>query len=153
MSFFEPDHSPDDNLNMNNEFSKEIERCRQLVDEGGIYSCMEAVEEAVQTCIDNYLYDDGVYFVDKLLEVSPYNSEYWVKKGALLNGLYKFTEAIECYNKALSLNPGDSDALIERAAAEENLGLMENARESLETALEQEPNNEESLFNLGLLYQ
>ena len=152
MSFFESDFSYD-NPDMSNEFTREIEKCKRLIDEGSIYSCIEIVEEVIQTCVDNAFYEDGIYLVNKLLEVSPYNSEYWVKKGALLNGLFKFDKAIECYNKALSLNPGDSDALIEKAAAEENLGLMDEAKESLETALEREPDNEESLFNLGLIYK
>ena len=38
MSYFEPDSSFDENADMNDEITREIERCRQLVEEGGIYN-------------------------------------------------------------------------------------------------------------------
>jgi tetratricopeptide (TPR) repeat protein len=154
MSFFESGSRDDKDFDAEkNSVEEEIKRFKEIITAGRIYECIESLEEMLLTCYDNEFYEDGLYFADQLLEVSPYNSEYWLRKGNFLNGIFKFDEAIKCYNKALSLNPGDSEILVDRAIAEENLGLNSNAKETLQAALVSDPNNDEAVFSLGLLYQ
>ncbi len=131
----------------------EIERCKDIITSGNIYGAIETLEETVQLCIDHDKYIEGLEFADALLEHFPYNSEYWMKSGVFLNGLFRFDEALSCFDKSLSLNPGDTETLIDKATAEENLGLYEAAGETLRKALNNEPNNEDALFNLALLCQ
>ena len=120
MSYFDSEFSEEGNLfSEDKNVDDEIKRCRELVDSGSIFELMETAEEVLQLCGENERFSDGLYFVNLLLDVAPYNSDYWFKKGFFLSGLAKFEEAIECYNKSLSLNPGDSEILIDRASAEE----------------------------------
>ena len=131
MSFFNEDFdfeelSDDEEKNLR----EEIEECKKLVDNGSIYGFFEKFDDVIQTCLDNDFNEDGLYLVNALLEIAPYNSEYWIKKGLFLNALNKFEESIDCYNKALSLNPGDSEALVDKSIAEENSGLYSQAKES-----------------------
>ena len=123
MSYFDSEYSEEGNFSAEEKnVVEEIERCKELIKSGSIFELMETAEEVLQLCGENERFSDGLYFVNLLLDVAPYNSDYWFKKGFFLSGLFKFEEAIECYNKSLSLNPGDSEILIERASAEENLG-------------------------------
>ena len=69
-------------------------------------------EELTQICIENERFEDGLYFANAVLEIAPYNSDYWMKKGTCLNNIFEFENALECFNKALSLNPSDSELLL-----------------------------------------
>ena len=154
MSYFDSEFSEEGNLfSEEKNVDEEIKRCKELVDSGNIFNLMETAEEVLQLCGENERFSDGLHFVNLLLEVAPYNSDYWFKKGFFLSGLAKFQEAIECYDKSLSLNPGDSEILIDRASAEESLGLTAQARKSLEAALTGDPHNEDALFSLGVIHQ
>src|ERR1035437_8788547 len=154
MSFFDSYLNNDDDLPVeNHKIDEEIKRIKEAAEDGNLYSSVEYVEEIVQHCLEVERYEDGLYLSNKLLEIFPYNSEYWLKKGISLNGLFRFEEAMVCYTKSLSLNPWDSEALIDKAAAEENLGLYDQARESLDLVLVNDPQNEEALFSIGLLLQ
>ena len=68
----------------------EILRVKSVIEQGNIYSVIESIEEAIQICIENDRFADGLFLSDKLLDVFPYNSEYWLKKGVMLNGLFRF---------------------------------------------------------------
>ena len=146
MSLFNEEYDFDEaSENEDENLREEIEECRNLVDNGELYGYLDKFDDVIQSCLDNDLNEDGLYLVNSLLEIAPYNSEYWIKKGLFLNALGKFSESIECYNKALSLNPGDSEALVDKSIAEENIGLYAQARESLYNALSKDPNNEDAL--------
>lgn len=107
MSYFDSDYSEQGEFFADDKnIDDEIKRCKELVDAGGIFDIMEGAEEVLQLCGENGRFADGLYIVNFLLDVAPYNSEYWFKKGFFLSGLNKFEEAIECFNKSLSLNPG-----------------------------------------------
>ncbi|MGB5289483.1 MAG: tetratricopeptide repeat protein, partial [Ignavibacteriaceae bacterium] len=154
MSFFDDEYDfegTDDNEDDN--LRDEIEECRKLIDSGAIYGFLDKFDDVIQSCLDNDFNEDGLYLINALLEIAPYNSEYWIKKGLFLNALQKFNESIECYNKALSLNPGDSEALVDKSIAEENIGLYTQAKESLNNALTKDPNNEDAVYSLGILHQ
>ena len=133
MSFFNEEYDFDEPSENGNENLKEqIEECKKLVDSGAVYGFLDKFDDVIQSCLDNDLNDDGLYLINALLEIAPYNSEYWIRKGLFLNALGYFNESIECFNKALSLNPGDTDALVDRSIAEENIGLFTQAKVSLE---------------------
>ncbi|MFB3056564.1 MAG: tetratricopeptide repeat protein, partial [Ignavibacteriaceae bacterium] len=136
-----------------NHLNEEINACRNLIESNLLYNSVERVEDVINQCLDYGYITDGLYFVNYLLEISPYNSELWNKKGLLLNFAGNFEQAIECIEKALSLNPGDLDILIDKSAIEENLGNFSQAEEILNSVLRNEPNNEDALFSLGLLNQ
>ena len=144
FDFEDTDNDEDDNLR------NEIEECKNLIDNGAVYGFLDKFDDVTQACLDNDYNDDGLYLISALLEIAPYNSEYWIKKGLFLNALGKFNESIECYNKALSLNPGDSEALVDRSIAEENIGLYTQAKDSLNNALTKDPNNEDAIYSLGI---
>ena len=63
---------------------EEISSCRRIIDEGKIFLSMETVEETMNNCVESENFIDGIYFIEKLLEVSPYNSDYWYKKGGII---------------------------------------------------------------------
>ena len=146
FDFDEPSENDDENL------KEQIEECKKLIDSGSVYGYLDKFDEVIQSCIDNDFSEDGLYLVSALLEIAPYNSEYWIRKGLFLNALGNFNESIECFNKALSLNPGDTDALVDKSIAEENIGLYTQAKESLHTALSNDPNNEDAIYSLGILH-
>ncbi len=129
----------------------EINTCRKIIDEGKIFLAMDTVEETMNNCVENENYTDGIYFIERLLEISPYNSDYWYKKGVLLNIDCKYENAIECFNKAISLNPGDVEIYLDKSISEEGLDLNDEAVKSLEIVLELEPTNDEAYYNLGMI--
>ncbi len=132
MSFFNEEYDFDDSSEFGSEnLRDQIEDCKKLIDSGAVYGYLDKFDDVIQSCLDHDLNEDGLYLVIALLEIAPYNSEYWIKKGLFLNALGEFNESIECFNKALSLNPGDSDALVDKSIAEENIGLFTQAKESL----------------------
>ena len=136
MSFFSEEYDFDESFESGNgNLREQIEDCKKLIDDGAVYGYLDKFDEVIQSCLDTDLNEDGLYLINGLLEVAPYNSEYWIKKGLFLNALGYFNESIECFNKALSLNPGDSDALVDKSIAEENIGLFTQAKESLHHAL------------------
>jgi hypothetical protein len=95
MSFFDEDFgfeelSNDEEKNLR----EEIEECKKLIESGTVYGFFDKFDEIIQACLDNDFNEDGLYLVDALLEIAPYNSEYWIKKGLFLNSLGKFEESI-----------------------------------------------------------
>ncbi len=81
MSFYNShfdDVNPEEDSNHLNE---EINACRNLVESNSLYNSIERVEDVINQCIDYGYITDGLYFVNYLLELSPYNSELWNKKG------------------------------------------------------------------------
>ena len=154
MSYLDSGYTNDDDFDeKEKDIDQEIENCRKILDEGDIYQAIERVEEIIQLCIENERYSSGLDIVNRLLEISPYNSEYWLKKGTLLNGLCEFEEALLAFEKSLSLNPGDADVYIEKSIAEENIGEISRAKESLQAAIDMDSQNSDAYFSLGILFQ
>jgi hypothetical protein len=87
MAEFDSDFNYEKNFDeQDKDIEENINRYKEIVESGGIYECIESIEEIIQLCVDNEFYEDGLFFINHLLEVSPYNSEYWLRKGVLLNG-------------------------------------------------------------------
>ena len=89
MPDFDSDFSSDNKFEDIHNLEEDIKRYKQLIDKGEIYNSLESIEDLISSCQENELFEDGIYFVDRLLEVSPYNSEYWLKKGILLNNIFE----------------------------------------------------------------
>ncbi|HEX7358593.1 MAG TPA: hypothetical protein VF270_12855, partial [Ignavibacteriaceae bacterium] len=137
MSLFDSEFSNEEEFELPQEnIEEELAACKKILDTGYVYDSVERIEEVAQTCIDIDRFEDALYLIEKLLEIFPYNSEYWLKKGIILNGLFRFGEALLSYEQSLSLNPNDVETLIDKSATEENLGLFDQARESLEKVLQ-----------------
>ncbi len=126
---------------------------KNLIETGNIYTCIEAIEDMIQFCIENEKNEDGLYFVESLLEISPYNSEYWLKKGTFLNNLLNFEEALVCFNKSISLNPCDTETLIEKAVTEENLGFLQRQKNQLKKLYSLNQIMKKHCSVLGLIFQ
>jgi tetratricopeptide (TPR) repeat protein len=110
-SHFNDVNSEEDGIDLN----EEINACRNIIESNLLYDSFERIEDVINQCVDYGYITDGLYFVDYLLGISPYNAELWNKKGLLLNSAGNFEQAIECIEKALSLNPGDLDTLIDKS--------------------------------------
>lgn len=152
MEFFDGffGHSFNDGIDEENIKSK-IRVCKEYVDEGQTFAFLENIEETIQLCMEVDYSEDGIYLTDAVLDIAPYNSDFWQYKGIFLNNLMDFESAYESFNKSLSLNPSDVETLINKSVSEENLGMVKEALESLEKAFTIDPSNDEVLFNLALL--
>ncbi len=69
---------------------KNSSACKTILESGYIYDSVERIEELIQTCIDIDRYEDALFFLEKFLEIFPYNSEYWLKKGIVLKWIIPF---------------------------------------------------------------
>ena len=118
MADFDSDFSNESKFEGINNLEEDIKRYKQLIDKGELYNSLEAIEDLINSCQENELFEDGIYFIERLLEVSPYNSEYWLKKGILLNNIFESEPALECFERALSLNPADPEIYIEKGIEE-----------------------------------
>lgn len=74
----------------------------------------------------------------------------YYEKGIELLNLWKYDEAIECFNKALKIEPADHNILNLKGAALMNLERAKEAIECFDKALEIDPNIENILNNKGL---
>lgn len=153
MSYSEDYYDDSHNSQFDNEdLQSKVDICKEYVSAGQIYAYLDNIEETIQLCMEYDCNSDGIYLVDAVLEIAPYNSEFWQYKGVLLNNMFEFEEAYDCFNRALSLNPSDVESLVNKSIAEDNLGMYDEAQASLNKALEIEPGNEEAIFNLGVLH-
>jgi tetratricopeptide (TPR) repeat protein len=131
MANFDSDFSGESKFDEINNIEGDIKRYKELINRGELYNSAEAIEDLINSCQEEGLYEEGLYFIERLLEISPYNSEYWLKKGILLNNIFEPDSALECFERALSLNPADAETYIEKASSEEDVGLFAQAKESL----------------------
>ena len=104
MSLFDSEFSNEEEFDLPKEkVDEELASCKKILDSGYIYDSVERIEELIQTCIDVDRFEDALFLLDKFIEIFPYNSEYWLKKGIVLNGLFRFSEALLAYDQSLSL--------------------------------------------------
>ena len=85
-----------------------------------------------------------------MIEMQPYSSDAWMRRGILLNNLNRHDEALGAYDEALSINPADAETVINRGVTLDNLGRSEEALAAYEGALKLDPLSEEALFNRGI---
>jgi len=77
----------------------------------------------------------------------PLSDREWSNKGASLQKLGRFEEAIRCHDQALGLNPLNAKAWNNRASALYSLGHIEEGVRSVGAALDIEPDTPEFLVN------
>jgi tetratricopeptide (TPR) repeat protein len=56
-------------------------------------------------------------YYDNALEIDPNHAATWNNKGAALNELGKYNEAIECFDKALEIEPKYANAWLNKGVA------------------------------------
>jgi tetratricopeptide (TPR) repeat protein len=92
----------------------ELKKFKEMLKEGSSSISIEALEEIVNYYFENEKYDEALHFITHLLEFVPYSADTWQRKGLILSSLFRYREALECYDKALSLNPVDPELLINK---------------------------------------
>ncbi len=70
-----------------NNLRDRINECKDIIEAGELYGSLEFVEDVIHECLENELNDDGLFLTECLIEVAPYNSEYWIRKGLFLKCL------------------------------------------------------------------
>ncbi|HSP87883.1 MAG TPA: hypothetical protein VLN45_07100, partial [Ignavibacteriaceae bacterium] len=74
MSDFDSGFSNEPGFDSSN-LEEDIKKYREIIENGGLYNSIEPIEDLIQHCQDDDYYDDALFFIDRLLEVFPYNSE------------------------------------------------------------------------------
>ena len=139
---FEGDSSPRRDRN------EEIERYKELLRRGGSgLKSIEALEEIINYYFEKEKYDEALTFANQLVEFAPYSSDGWMRKGMILNNLFRYNEALQCYDQAISLNPNDSDLYINRGITLDNSNRNDEALADFEQALIFSPGDFEALMN------
>ena len=131
-----------------NDRNEEIERFKDILKKGGNgIRTIEALEEIVDFYFEQEKFDEALHFADQLIEFVPYSSDAWVRRGMILNNMYRYDEAIDCYERAVSLNPNECEIYINLGITFDNANRVDEALESFEKALSIEPGSDEALFN------
>ena len=82
MSFFDSEFSNEEEYDLPEEnVEEELASCKKILDSGYVFDSVERIEELIQVCMDIDRYEDALFLLDRFLEIFPYNSEYWLKKG------------------------------------------------------------------------
>jgi len=55
-------------------------------------------------------YDDALYLFQKAILLNRIDPDLWNLKGITLRSLWRYNEAIECFNKSLEIDPRDKNA-------------------------------------------
>ncbi|MGD0650312.1 MAG: tetratricopeptide repeat protein [Verrucomicrobiia bacterium] len=91
-------------------------------------------------CLNNLgLYEKGLPYHDKALEINPGIASIWHNKGVALYCLRRFDEALACYEKALSIDPQYANAWNNKGMLLEALGRNNEALGCFDKALAIEP--------------
>jgi tetratricopeptide (TPR) repeat protein len=154
MSNLSSDFDNFENFNFedNSKINEEIERCKAIIESGAYFNSIESIEEVIEACMESDKEDEAIYFIDFMLSFSPYNSEYWLKKGIALNDIGEHEEALEYVEKALLLNPTDIEAILEKSQC---YLFLENVDKALQILLDVEDNysdNEEVMESIARYY-
>ena len=157
MSTFDHDNFDDDfegDSSPRRDRNEEIERYKELLRRGGNgLKSIEALEEIISYYFEKEKYDDALSFASQLVDFAPYSSDAWMRKGMILNNLFRYTEALECYDHAITLNPNDSDLFINRGITLDNSNRNEDALLDFEKALILNPGDTEALLNKAVILE
>lgn len=113
---------------------------------------LEKIEEVLDVCLDNGLYDSALKFCDTLLEYKPSSNELLTKKGYILMNMKDFSAAIDTLERAVEINPSDPDALINLSLSYYNTGDYQKSLDFIDRALTIE-HSEFALYHKGLILQ
>ena len=90
-------------------------------------------------------------WLDKALDVDPYNAEAWRLRGAICMSKSEWKDADEYLSKAIHLKPKKAGNYVNRAVARLRLNNLRGAMSDYNLALDLEPNNMMALFNRATL--
>ena len=68
MSFFDSDHL-DEEFSTYDNLETEIQSLKSTLEDGNIYEFIDHIEEIVQSCIETDRLEDGLFFIDKLINI------------------------------------------------------------------------------------
>lgn len=93
----------------------------------------------------------GLEWLERALEVNPYEGAAWSMKGVVCSQKGRHSEAEEAFDKAIVQQPRNAGLYINRALARYELENLRGAMSDYDTALEMEDGNYLAHFNRGLL--
>jgi tetratricopeptide (TPR) repeat protein len=99
--------------------------------------------------VESKNFEEGLYYLDKALEIKPEISDIWNERGIVLVNLGRHKEAIASYDRALASRPDDDAAWYNRGLALANLGCYEEAIVSYDRALASRPDWATTWHNRG----
>lgn len=76
-------------------------------------------------------YQNGAKLASELLQLEPTNHEYWYKRGKMLNGIFHYLAASECFKKALENAPDPQHARTYGLDYARDLSLLGRNQEAL----------------------
>ncbi len=94
---------------------------------------------------------EAAKWLDKSLEVDPYDGNTWMTRAAVHLTRKEWTSADTCLSKAIHLRPKHVQSYINRALARLNTNNLRGAMSDYDTALDLDPNNFLGHYNRGLL--
>ena len=92
-------------------------------------------------------------WLERSLDVDPYNAEAWRVRAAICLNKKEWKEADEYYSKVIHFKPKTAGNYVNRAVARLKLNNLRGAMSDYDLALEFEPNNFLAHYNRGLLRQ
>lgn len=116
------------------------------------YEDLEKIEELLDVCIDNGLYENALNFCDTLLEYNPSSNELLTKKGIILMNMKNFSAAINSLERAVEINPNNSESLINLSLSYFNSGEYQKSLELIDRAINIEP-SDFALYQKGVILQ
>ena len=100
--------------------------------------------------VESKNFEEGLYYLDKALEIKPEISGIWNERGIALMNLGRHKEAITSYDRALAIKPDWVTTWHNRGAALGHLGCYEEALVSFDRALALTP-DADIWYNRGIV--
>jgi len=115
------------------------------------YQSIDEYLDALETAFNSDDMELMVDLTEEAIELYPDNDRFWSIKGAGLNNLERYDEAIEAADKAISLDRSNAHAWFVKGYALEKQGKYNDAEIYYEKSLELDPNDEDYLEGLERL--
>lgn len=138
--------------NYSEDLNKRIELCKNIIEEGRGLLSLDMIASTVDDCIEQERYFDGYQLLEPLTNLSPNDTDIWLKIGICFSGLMMYNKAISAFNKVLRINRLDIDALLEKIHIYLETGNLTKAKKSLNLAEKIEPDNPQLQALKGDIY-
>lgn len=113
---------------------------------------IEIWDQLANEMITRDLYEEALYYFNKMLEVEPLNSYAVEHKANMLDILGRYEEALECIDNYLESNSTDANIWILKGdLLDAHLNDYEGALKCFDRALEIDPENEEAWSKKGYI--
>lgn len=94
---------------------------------------------------------EGARYLDKSLELNPYDGESWAMRSMISLSQSKWRDADQQLSKAIHFKPTNAGYYVNRALARYNINNLRGALADYDKAIELEPNNFIAHYNRGQL--